>query len=177
MCLGIPVYDADSRAKALMASDDLLKSQIAQEFGPDSFDESGSLNRKFLAAEVFSKPHRLEKLNSLVHPRVGDDYQKWASNQKDSIYVLKEAALLFESGSYRGLDKIVVVSAPMQLRLRRTVRRDSHRTTDQIREIMERQLPEDEKIKRADYVISNDEETLLIPQVIALHQVFRALVH
>jgi dephospho-CoA kinase len=160
-----------------MNSDPVLVEQIKQEFGPKAFDPSGTLNRTFLATEVFGNPDRLSKLNALVHPRVGVDYAAWVDAQQHQVYVLKEAALLFESGSFKGLDKIIVVSAPEELRLRRTARRDAHRSFDQIKEIMKRQLTEDEKIKRADFVIENDDSRLLIPQVLALHQVFRSLVN
>jgi dephospho-CoA kinase len=160
-----------------MNSDPVLVEQIKQEFGMEAYDVSGFLNRTFLAAKVFGNPERLEKLNGLVHPRVGVDYAAWIVEQADQPYVLKEAALLFESGSFKGLDKIIVVNAPEQLRIRRTLHRDTHRTLDQVREIMERQLPEEEKIKRADFVVENDEQRLLIPQVLALHQVFGTLVH
>lgn len=171
--LGVPVYDADSHAKALMTTDGILVSQIKKEFGDLSYHTDGGLNRKWLADHVFSNEAQLAKLNSLVHPRVAVNYDEWLKQHKDHSYVLKEAALLYESGSYRLLDKIVVVSAPESIRQQRVLKRDAHRTVEQFKGIVEKQLPEDEKLRRADYIIKNDDATLLIPQVLKLHDEFK----
>jgi dephospho-CoA kinase len=170
--LGVSVYDADSHAKALMTTDGILVSQIKKEFGDLSYRPDGALNREWLAANVFSDAVKLEKLNRLVHPRVAVDYEEWLKAHANEPYVLKEAALLFESGSYRLLDKVVVVSAPENIRKNRVLKRDTHRTVEQFDGIVEKQLPEDEKLKRADYIIVNDDATLLIPQVLKLHEEF-----
>jgi dephospho-CoA kinase len=170
--LGVSVYDADSHAKALMTTDGILVSQIKKEFGDLSYHPNGSLNREWLSSHIFSDETKLEKLNGLVHPRVAVDYEKWLAEHQDETYVLKEAALLFESGSYRQLDKIVVVSAPEDIRRKRVLKRDRHRTVEQFNEIVEKQLGEDEKLKRADYIIVNDDATLLIPQILKLHERF-----
>lgn len=170
--LGAPVYDADSHAKGLMTTDGILVSQIKKEFGDLSYRPDGALNREWLAAHVFSDSAKLEKLNSLVHPRVAADYDEWLQAHRNEPYVLKEAALLYESGSYRLLDKVVVVSAPEDIRKKRVLKRDVHRTVEQFNGIVEKQLPEDEKLKRADYIIVNDDATLLIPQVLKLHEEF-----
>lgn len=172
-CLGIPVYDADRRAKDIMTTDGILISQIKKEFGDLSYDEKGNLNRTYLASAVFGNEKELERLNALVHPRVGEDYKNWYQQVKDrSPYVLKEAALLFESGSFRLLDKIIVVFAPAELRIKRVLLRDPHRTEQQIRDIIDRQWADDDKLKRADYIVTNDESQLLIPQILSLHQRF-----
>ena len=170
--LGVPVYDADSHAKALMTTDGILVSQIKKEFGDLSYYPDGTLNRTYLGDHVFRNQEKLEKLNSLVHPRVGIDYARWVEMQVHARYVLKEAALLFESGSYRSLDKIIVVSAPEDLRRQRVLQRDPHRTVDQFKAIVEKQMPEDEKLEQADYIIVNDETVLVIPQVLKLHGMF-----
>lgn len=170
--LGIPVYDADSHAKALMTTDGILISQIKKEFGHLAYLPDGTLNRKHLADHVFADEDRLEKLNELVHPRVAIDYEKWLSSHVKEIYVLKEAALLFESGSYRSLNKIITVSAPETLRQKRVLHRDAHRTVEQFKGIVEKQMPEEEKLKRADYIIVNDDITPVIPQVLTLHRMF-----
>ena len=170
--LGVAVYDADSHAKALMTTDGILVSQIKKEFGDLSYRPDGALNREWLAANVFSDSVKLEKLNSFVHPRVAADYGEWLQAHAKEPYVLKEAALLYETGSYRLLDKVVVVSAPEDIRKKRVLKRDAHRTVEQFNEIVEKQLPEDEKLKRADYIIVNDDATLLIPQVLKLHEKF-----
>lgn len=173
--LGVPVYDADSHAKALMTTDGILISQIKKEFGDLSYNPDGSLNRGYLGDHVFFNEERLEKLNNLVHPRVASDYEKWVGQYGEKPYVLKEAALLFESGSYRMLDKIVVVSAPENVRLKRVLKRDTHRTVEQFKGIVEKQMPENEKLKRADYIIVNDDTKLVIPQVLFLHEQFTGL--
>lgn len=172
--LGVPVYDADSRAKTLMTTDGILVSQIKKEFGVLSFRADGSLDRAYLAEHVFSNPDKLKVLNSLVHPRVGADYAHWVTEQTSS-YVLKEAALLFEAKSNQALDKIIVVSAPEELRIQRVLQRDKHRTEQLVKDIIRNQLEDEKKVKLADYVILNDERTPLIPQVIALHKQFLSM--
>jgi dephospho-CoA kinase len=172
--LGIPVYDADSRAKSVMTTDGILVSQIKKEFGVLSYNGDGSLNREYLAEHVFSDPEKLKLLNSLVHPRVGEDFNRWLKEQ-NSAYVLKEAALLFEAGSNAALDKIIVVSAPEELRINRVLLRDKHRTAQQVKDIIRNQLKEEEKLKLADYIIVNDESRPLIPQVLELHKQFRSM--
>jgi dephospho-CoA kinase len=172
--LGVPVYDADSHAKELMTTDGILISQIKKEFGDLSYKPDGSLNRAYLGDHVFLNEEKLVKLNDLVHPQVALDYEKWRSGHLNKPYVLKEAALLFETGSYRMLDKIIVVSAPENLRLKRVLNRDVHRTVEQFKGIVEKQMPEDEKLKHADYIIVNDDTALVIPQVLKLHDQFEA---
>ena len=170
-CLNVPVYDSDHRAKALMTTDGILISQIKKEFGDLSYDDHG-LNRRYVAEVVFKDKGRLEKLNQLVHPRVGADYTRWLSEHKNSPYILKEAALLYESGSYRQLDKVVMVYADEHVRIERVLARDSHRTHQQVKDIMKQQWSDEEKRQRADYVLLNDESKLLIPQVLDLHNEF-----
>lgn len=172
--LGVPTYDADSRAKILMTTDGILISQIKKEFGSLSYDADGTLNRKYLGETVFKNEEKLNRLNALVHPRVGEDYISWVRQQANVKYVLKEAALLFESGSNKSLDKIIVVTAPETLRVQRVLKRDPHRTIEQTKGIIRAQMADEEKTKKADYVILNDEATLLIPQVLNLHQQFIA---
>jgi dephospho-CoA kinase len=167
--LGVPVYDADSRAKYLMTTDGILMSQISKEFGDLSYDNLGQLNRSYLAANVFGSPAKLEKLNSLVHPRVGADFKQWAEQHSDEPYLLKEAALLYEAGSHESLDMVIVVFSPEELRLKRILVRDKHRSADQIKDIMSRQWSDEKKLQLADHVIYNDEHQLIIPQVLALH--------
>lgn len=171
-CLGVPVYDADSHAKELMTTDGILVSDIKKEFGVLSYSVEGGLNREYLSKQVFNDPERLSILNKLVHPRVGVDFRRWVDQRKRHPYVLKEAALLYESGSYESLDKVIVVYANEALRIQRVLKRDPHRTADQVMAIIKNQMPEEEKLKRADFMIRNDETTLIIPQVISLHQRF-----
>ena len=170
-CLGVPVYNADTRAKSLMVNDATLINQIKQEFGDKAYDFSSSLNRKFLAEQVFGFPERLEKLNALVHPHVAKDYHHWLGRHQTKPYILKEAALLFESGSALTLDKIIAVTAPEALRLQRVMERDG-RTKIEVQNIMHRQWPQAEIVSRADYIIVNDGAYAIIPQVLKLHAVF-----
>jgi dephospho-CoA kinase len=170
--LGAPVYDADSHAKELMTTDGILVSGIKKEFGDLSYHGDGSLNRVYLAEHVFHNEEKLQRLNQLVHPRVAVDYASWLEQHSHFNYVVKEAALLFEAGSYKLLDRIVVVHTPVDIRIKRVLKRDPHRTVEQIRAIVEKQMSDDEKLKRADDIVVNDESALLIPQVLKLHNEF-----
>lgn len=167
--LSVPIYSADDRAKWLMASDPLLKEGIVQAFGKEAYTDDGVLNRVFLAEKVFADLKQTEIINNLIHPAVGRDFKAWAERQ-ESHYVLKEAALLFETGSYKELYKTINVSSPLVLRISRVMRRDSQRSRSQIQEIINRQLPDAEKNKLADYVINNTENKMIIPQVLAIHR-------
>ncbi|WP_324673718.1 dephospho-CoA kinase [Hymenobacter sp. GOD-10R] len=169
--LGVPVYDSDFRAKWVMAHDVALRAELIAAFGTETFDAAGQLNRTYLARTAFADPAQLARLNRLVHPHVGRDFEQWADEQQQAghAYVLKEAALLYESGAYRQLDRIITVFAPLAIRQARVLHRDPHRTADDILAIVGKQMSEEEKLSRADYIIYNDDEHLLIPQVVALH--------
>ncbi len=167
--LGIPVYYADDKAKSLMNHDSELKEQIIQEFGEESYTSEGDLNRKYLASTVFSDPEKVKKINSMVHPVVGRDFETWASIQSTS-YVLKEAALIFETGGEKKLDAVINVSSPLKIRVNRVLMRDPHRSLKQINQIIDQQIPDEDKNERADFVIKNTENKMLIPQVLEIHQ-------
>ena len=171
-CLGIPVYDADSRAKKLMTTDGILVQQIKKEFGTLSYLPDGTPNRVYLSQEVFGNSERLKALNGLVHPRVAQDYANWVGEHLDAPYLIREAALLFEAGVAPILGQTIVVTAPEALRIRRVKSRDPHRTEEEIRRIIGNQLPDEEKMKRADHILLNDEQHLVIPQVLTLHHQF-----
>lgn len=171
-CLGVPIYDADSRAKKLMTTDGILIGQIKEEFGNLAYNSDGSLNRKLIAGAAFTAPEKLERLNRLVHPRVGVDFEGWVKENCAQPYVIKEAALLFEAGSDKQMDKIIVVSSPESLRIKRVLDRDPQRSEKDVRKIMDKQMMEDEKVRRADFVIVNDETRPVLPQVLYLHQQF-----
>lgn len=167
--LYIPVYYADDRAKWLMVNSPALTSAIKENFGPESYLEDGNLNRVFLGEKVF-KDHDLTNLiNSLVHPEVKLDFEKWAALQS-TPYVIKEAALLFETGSYKQLDWVINVSSPLKTRIARILYRDPHRDEEQVNGIIDKQLPDEDKNKLANYVINNTENTMLIPQVLDIHK-------
>ena len=173
--LGVPVYDSDSRAKWVMANDLVLREQLLAAFGPSTYDATGQLNRPYLAQQAFNDAARLAQLNGLVHPRVGEDFATWTAEQAAAgyPYILKEAALLYESGAYRGLDRIITVFAPPAVRTARVLGRDAHRSAADVQAIMSQQLSEEEKLQRADYVVYNDDSQLVLPQVLALDSEFR----
>jgi len=166
--LEIPVYDADTRARWVQNNDKDLKQSIIDHFGAECY-QNDQLNRQYLAGLVFDNPEKLAVLNSLVHPAVARDFESWVTKQS-TPYVLKEAALLFETGSYSALDKIIVVSASEAIRTQRVLARDPQRSEEEVANIMARQWPEDEKISKADFVIINDETQLVIPQVLDIHE-------
>ena len=167
--LGIPVYDADSASKRLMTEDEDLKKKIIENFGKDSYTD-GSLNRKYLSAQVFGDSKKTDLLNSIVHPATIKDAEEWMKKQ-NAPYIIKEAALIFESGSNQFLDKVIGVSSPVSLRMERTMKR-SNINSQQVKERMDLQMDEEEKMRLCDYVIINDEQQMLIPQVLFLHEKF-----
>lgn len=167
--LGIPIYYADDRAKWLMGNAPELKQQIIAAFGEESYLPEGSLNRSFLAEQVFSNPEKTTVINGLVHPAVKADFESWAEKQ-DSPYVLKEAALLVETGSYKELDKLITVTAPQEVRISRVLQRDPQRSREQVLSIMDKQSSDSKKNKLADFIVTNTEDRLLIPQVLRIHE-------
>jgi dephospho-CoA kinase len=172
--LGIPVFYADDAAKKVMATDAELISDLKKTFGAGAYFEDGSLNRKHIAEIVFNDEKQLAKLNSLVHPAVFRAFDTWASQIDGVPYVMKEAALLFESDSYKMSDKTIMVTAPLELRIKRVMHRDGL-TREEILSRDARQFSEGKKIELADFVIRNDDTELVIPQVLALHQQFISL--
>jgi len=167
--LGVPVYTADDRAKWLMNHDSPLKEKILAAFGSESYLSNGELNRAYLAASVFSNPEKVSALNALVHPAVRKDFMDWVS-QKTAPYLIKEAALLFETGAAKELDCVINVSSPLRVRMARVLLRDPQRTEEQVNQIIDQQLPDEEKNERADFSIKNTDNKLLLPQVITLHE-------
>ncbi|MCJ8166848.1 dephospho-CoA kinase [Pontibacter sp. E15-1] len=170
--LGVPVYDSDARAKWVMRHDETLRLELVDAYGLKTFTEEGDLNRDYLAPLVFGNPVLLEQLNSLVHPHVRNDFTKWLDLQAKAPYVLKEAALMYESEAWKQMDQIITVHAPMDVRMKRLLQRDTHRTEADIKAIMGKQLNEDERMSRADHIIYNDGQQAVIPQVLQLHQLF-----
>ncbi len=169
--LGIPVYDADRRAKWLIQHDAALKQGILKIFGEEAYLPDGSYNRPRVAAIAFSQPDKLAALNALVHPAVAQDSHDWhqAEAAAGAPYTLKEAALLIESGSHRWLDALIVVAAPEALRIARVMQRDGL-TAEQVQARLANQLPETDKLRLAQHIIVNDGTQLLLPQVLATHR-------
>ena len=165
--MGIPVFDADAAAKKIMNEDTALKAEIIKQFGEKTYPD-GVLDRKHLAGIVFNDPFQLEKLNAIVHPVTIRAAHDWMEKQS-APYVLKEAALLFEAGTAIGLDYIIGVYAPTHVRIARVMNRDNV-SREEVISRMKRQIDEDIKMRLCDFVIINDEQTMLIPQVVSLHQ-------
>lgn len=166
--LGVPIYYADDRAKALMTTNADLIAGIKERFGEAAY-LNGQLDRDYLAQQVFHNKEALAALNALVHPAVALDAARWHKEHLNAPYTLKEAALLFEAGSYKQLDKIIVVTAPKEIRIQRVMQRDNV-TADQVEGRMNNQWPEEKKVALADYIIDNSGEQELIDQVMQLHQ-------
>ena len=174
-CLGVPVYDADSRAKSIMTTDGILIEQIKKEFGDLAYLPDGSLDREYLSRVIFENQEKRTLLNQMVHPRVAADTDRWLDQNREATYVVREAALLIESGAYLRVDKVLLVTAPEELRIKRVLARDPHRLREEVVKIMATQLPEEEKKKVADVVVYNDETQLLVPQILHLHNQFLKL--
>jgi dephospho-CoA kinase len=165
--LGIPVYQADEAAKRLMNENIPLREQLIHHFG-DSVYKDGHLNRGYLAETVFGNKEKLALLNSLVHPVTIQDGEAWMARQT-SAYAIKEAAIIFETGTQRYLDYVIGVYAPVILRVHRSMKRDGL-SREEIVARMDRQMDDDIKMKLCDAVIINDDQQALIPQVMLLHE-------
>ncbi|WP_128547710.1 dephospho-CoA kinase [Larkinella soli] len=170
--LGVPVYLADERAKWLTGHDAILKADIIRLLGSDAYTPTGQYNRSWVAAQVFGQPELLGQLNALIHPRVYADTETWVRSHAEFAYLIKEAALLRAAGDGNSLNKLVVIHAPPELRVQRIRKRDPHRSEEEIRNIISRQVSDEERLAMANYVIENDETRMLIPQVLRLHEEF-----
>ncbi len=166
--LKVPIYNADNRAKYLLNNDADVVLKVKQVFGNDIYLNQ-ELDRKKMAAQVFEQPFLLQQLNEIVHPAVFKDFDNWCNEHQQEPYVLKEAALIFETIIHQKLDAVIMVSSPENLRIERVMKRDSI-TKEQVLARIKNQMSEEEKLNRADYIIYNDELQLVIPQVVQLHQ-------
>jgi dephospho-CoA kinase len=164
--LGVPVFYADDEAKRLMVEDESLKNQLVNAFGAEIYDNN-LLNRKYLSELAFNDESVLERLNAIVHPVVQNYFDDWC-NQQSSAYVLKEAAILFESGTDKDLDAIICVKCPKTKRIERLLHRDSV-SVEHIKLRMSKQWDEGRKAALSDFIIDNDGDTLVIPQVLEIH--------
>ncbi len=173
--LGVPVYDADYWAKWLIANDPEVRMALVALFGPEAYLPDGAYNRAFVAGIVFNNAEKLAALNAAVHPAVEQHSRAWHDRQAlvGHPYTLREAALLVESGGYLLLDALIVVTAPEEIRVQRVMARDGIEAAA-VRARIRNQMPEAEKIALANYLIVNDGQHLLIPQVWAVHRKLRA---
>ena len=163
--MGYPVFDSDKEARYLMNNNPELKVSIQSIFGSESYNEHG-LNRQHISRIVFSDPIKLEQLESLVHPAVEKHFYDWCE-QQNSRLIFKEAAILFESGAYKGLDYIICVTAPKEERINRVMKRDKV-TREQVLKRMDNQWPEGKKIELADFVVKADDEHFIIKQLLEI---------
>ncbi len=167
--LGVPVYNADDEAKQILDSNEEVKEKILNIFGIELLNDKGKIDKKKLASFVFNNKEKLEKLNFLVHPAVRQHFENWLKQHSAKKYILKEAAILFESGAYKLVDKVIMVTAPLELKINRTMQRDKI-SREQVEQRINNQLSDEEKIKRSQFVIHNDEMQLLIPQILNIHR-------
>ena len=170
--LGLKIYQSDDMAKYLMENDNKLISSIINSFGEESYID-GKINKEYISKNVFYDKEKLKTINNLVHPVVINDFKKWCLIHKNEKILIKEAALLFESKSYKELDCIIYVYAEKKLRISRILKRDSYRTKDQIEHIIKSQLTDKESFEKADYILENNEKSLLLPEVIDLYEKIR----
>ena len=170
--LGIPVFEADSAGKQLMNTDAELQAQLIDLFGSSVYLPDQTIDRKYLSEIVFNNPSLLAKLNSIVHPAVRKAFESWVQNQR-SPYVLLEAAILFESGFYKQLDKTIVVVTDEAERVERVMKRDSI-TEEQVRQRIHNQWTDEQRINLADFVIGNNDNELIIPQIVEIDKKLRA---
>lgn len=169
--LGIPVFNADDEAKRIMQTSPAIKTKLIEQFGASIYNESG-LQKEKLAAIVFNDPYQLQLLNAMIHPVTIQAAKDWAAKQT-SPYVIKEAALIFESGSADGLFKVIGVSAPLSLRILRVMQRDGV-SKAQVEARMQNQISDTIKMRLCDYVVQNNNQQMLIPQVLELDKAIRA---
>ncbi|NEN22675.1 dephospho-CoA kinase [Cryomorpha ignava] len=165
--LGVPVFNADLEGREILNSSAEVRKQIIDAFGESAYSGSQA-NRPFLAVRVFKDEALREKLNAIVHPAVADAFDLWISKSESMPYVLKEAAITFETGLYKSLDGVILVTAPKDVRISRVMKRDGV-TENQVLDRMAAQWSDGDKLKLSDYQIDNDGKTLIIPQVLRIH--------
>jgi dephospho-CoA kinase len=170
--LGVPVYNSDERAKELYF-EPAIKKQVESLLGPEAYEDGHTLNKKYISSKIFNDAALLEKINAVIHPAVGKDFENFKELHAGHKYIVKESALLIEAGLLEKIDGLLVVTSPAKLRIERIKKRDNLGEKE-IEKILEKQLPDAEKIKQADWVIENNEEDLLIPQVLKIHKSLRA---
>lgn len=168
--LRVPVFYADREAKKLY-DDPVILEKLAILFGYDVLNNKGEVNKKRLAEIIFSNKENLEKINAFIHPKVRYKFNNWVKEQEDQPYCIQEAAIVFETGAYKYFDKTILVYAPEDLLVERVMKRDSI-TRKQVLQRLENQMSQKQKTKLADYIITNDNSCLLIPQLLKLHNEF-----
>ena len=166
--LGIPIYYSDSKAKALMMRNLSLKKQLTDVLGRTAYLETGELNRKYISDLIFNNQSLLEQINAIIHPFVEEDFEEFCSLHKDKSYVIKESAILIETKLYTQLDKIILVISESTQRVQRVMDRDAL-SQESVLQKISKQFTDQEKRKFSDYIIENNNNKLLIPQLLSIH--------
>jgi len=166
--IGIPVFNADINAKELYAEEN-VKTLLLKNFGKTIFDSDKNINKEILASIVFNNPDALKKINSIIHPLVMENFHNWSKLQSSNSFVIFESAIIFESGLDKEFDKIISVSAPEDLRVKRVMKRDSV-NSDKVLQRIKNQWSNEAKVKLSDFVIYNDERQLIIPQILKINK-------
>src|ERR1700758_2987050 len=166
--LGVPIYNSDLRAKELYFIPE-IKKQVEELLGTKAYRNSSTLNKKYISEKIFSDKILLEELNAIIHPAVGRDFESFKKIHADKNYIVKESALLIEAGLLKTIDKLIVVTSSISLRIERIKKRDNLKK-EEIEKILQKQLSDADKIKKADWVIENNEENLIIPQILKIHK-------
>jgi dephospho-CoA kinase len=166
--LGVPVYTADARGRWLSDNDPQVVGGIRSIFGPEAYTAAGTLDRKYVAGRVFADAALLGRLNRVVHPAVRADYRRWLEGHAEAAYTVMESAILLEGGFAREMDRIVVVTAPLALRVARTMQRDAMEESA-VRARIAAQMDDRERVAKADFVLHADDRELLIPRILELH--------
>ncbi|HXC03762.1 MAG TPA: dephospho-CoA kinase [Bacteroidia bacterium] len=167
--LGVAIFNSDLEGRRILEDDTEVKNKVKAIFGPGAYRADGLPDRKYIASQAFTDASKLKALNGVIHPAVASRFQYWCAEHASDAYVLKEAAVLVESGAYKEMDKVILVSAPQALKLSRAAKRDNL-SEEEIQKRSRNQLSEAELLHHAQYVIVNDEQQLLIPQVLKLHE-------
>lgn len=165
---GVPVFNADNESKAILLEDEQVRKHLTQWLGPDIYTSEGP-DRQKIARMIFTDPCLLNKVNGLIHPLVIEHFKSWCQKNKQHPYVIQEAAILFETGLYQMLDFNILVVAPEQIRIERVKSRDQV-STEAVEHRMKNQWLDEQKIPLADYIINNDGESPLLPQVLEIHK-------
>lgn len=168
--LGVKIFYADTEGRRLLNEDNGLKRKVKKVFGKDMYDLNGKLDRQRMSKLVFSNPNALEELSALVHPKVNQVFEEWLLLHERKPYIIKEAAILFETGYYHNLDKIISVFAPKESRIQRVMKRDQV-GKEEVERRMRFQYTDEERNKLADFIIVNEDDTDLLPQVMELHEI------
>jgi dephospho-CoA kinase len=165
--IGIPVFYADKCAKKIMDTDRNIKEELITYFGTDIFDSNEKLMRGKFAEIIFNNKSALLKVNGIVHPAVRSEFEEWVKIQ-NAPYVIEEAAIIFESGLEHNFDRIISVTAPLELRIQRVMKRDKI-SRNKVFDRLKNQHTDEGKIKKSDFIIVNDDKEMILPQIINIH--------